>query len=158
MRKIVMAIVLILLGMLFFSRQYSFTDLGQYQQAYKEVEIKGEVKQPGIYEMDWEASIQDVIDEAGGLLESGNCDSINRNQNIANHDVIVIPKKIEKRCVSINGDTIEQLDTLPGVGPKVAQRIIDYRISTPFQSIDEIKNVKGIGDAMFLKLQDLICL
>jgi len=59
--------------------------------------------------------------------------------------------------VKITTATAEELDTLPGIGPAIAQRIIEYRQANgTFQSIEEIKNVSGIGDKLFERLKDLI--
>jgi competence protein ComEA len=59
--------------------------------------------------------------------------------------------------VNINTATVAQLDTLPRIGPAIAQRIIDYRTTNgPFQTIEEIQNVRGIGPATFEQLKDLI--
>jgi competence protein ComEA len=59
--------------------------------------------------------------------------------------------------INLNSATIEQLDLLPGIGPAIAQRIIDYRQAKgPFAAIEDITNVKGIGPATFEKLKDLI--
>ena len=55
--------------------------------------------------------------------------------------------------VNINTATVEQLTTLPGVGPKLAARVIEYRQKTPFRSTQELMNVKGIGEKNFAKLQ-----
>lgn len=60
--------------------------------------------------------------------------------------------------ININTATKEDLDTLPGIGPATAQKIIDYRQEHGnFSSIEDIKNVKGIGEAKFSKMQDKIC-
>jgi competence protein ComEA len=67
------------------------------------------------------------------------------------------PSNQEGDKVNINTATAEELSTLPGIGPTKAQSIIDYRtINGPFRAIEDIKNVKGIGDATFEKLKDKI--
>lgn len=58
--------------------------------------------------------------------------------------------------VNINTATPDQLVKLPGIGKVLAQRIVEYRAKTPFKTIDEIKNIKGIGDKEFAKIKDLI--
>lgn len=58
-------------------------------------------------------------------------------------------------CININSATKDQLDLLPGIGPSTAQKIIDAR---PFNSIDEIKNVSGIGDSIYSEIEVLICI
>jgi competence protein ComEA len=55
--------------------------------------------------------------------------------------------------VNINTATVEQLTTLPGVGPKLAARVIEYRQKTPFRSTQELMNVKGIGEKNFAKIE-----
>ena len=60
--------------------------------------------------------------------------------------------------ININTATSEELQELPGIGPVLAQRIIDYRTQDGFNSIEEIKNVKGIGDATFEKLRNFIAI
>jgi len=54
--------------------------------------------------------------------------------------------------VNINTATVEQLTTLPGVGPRLAARVIEYRQKTPFRSTQELMNVKGIGEKNFAKI------
>ena len=71
---------------------------------------------------------------------------------------MVIPEKQEVNLISINSATLEELQTLPGIGPAIAQRIIEYRTNNTFQSLEQIQDVKGIGEAMFNKIKDKICL
>ncbi len=124
----------------------------------KTIEIKGEVNKPGVYEVAWEATIAQVLQEANDVTEDADLSSINQTQVIENGTVLIIPKKQEQQCISINTATAEQLDTLPGIGPKIAQRIIEERTSAPFVLLEDIKRVKGIGDKLFEKMKDKICL
>ena len=123
----------------------------------KEVEIKGEVNHPGIYTVKWDASIQDVIEQADGLTDLANTDALALNRIVEENEVIVIGKQ-EENYISINTASLEQLQTLPGIGPSLASRIIEYRQERSFQSIEEIKNVKGIGDKLFEKIKEKIVL
>ena len=62
-----------------------------------------------------------------------------------------------KPAINLNTATVEQLESLPGIGPKTAERIVEYRTkSGPFKRIEELMNVKGIGEKSFLKLKPLI--
>lgn len=124
----------------------------------KTVEIKGEVDQPGIYEVEWDADIETIIEKAGGIKDEADLSTIPLSSIVANESVIVIPKKSEREKISINSATLEELDTLPGIGPAIAQRIIDYRRHSPFSSLDELKEVNGIGDKIFEKIKNDICL
>jgi competence protein ComEA len=63
----------------------------------------------------------------------------------------------EKAPVNLNAATVEQLATLPGIGPKVAERILEYRTKNGgFKKIEELMNVKGIGEKSFLKIKPLV--
>ena len=148
---------------LFFSasNRYLPVSLDRVQPTTKTVEIKGEVNNPGVYTMKWEATIEDLIEEAGGISENGSTDTLSLTKTLEDKDVVVIPQKqIEQdtQLISINSASAEQLETLPGIGPSIAGRIIEYRSTSSFQTLEDIKNVKGIGDKMFEKIKDLICL
>lgn len=136
------------------------------------VEIKGEVKKPDIYWMKEDSIIEDLINEAGGITEEADISGINRAELLKNHQSIVIPNIKDGAVVTnstttsgvnkdgkinINTATVGELDTLPGIGPARAADIISYREQNGgFKSIEDIKNIKGIGDASFEKLKDKI--
>lgn len=124
----------------------------------KTVEVKGEVAAPGVYEVAWDADVETILAAAGGAGEEADLSGIRLSQIVANESVIVIPKKSEQPKISINSASLEELDTLDGIGPAIAQRIIDYREEHPFSSLGELKNVKGIGDKLYDKIKDSITL
>lgn len=124
----------------------------------KTIEVKGEVKKPGVYEVAWEATIAQALQKAGGVTADADLSSINQTQVIENGAVLIIPQKQEQQCISINTASAQQFDTLPGIGPKIAQRIIEERSLAPFVQLEDIKRVKGIGDKLFEKMKNNICL
>ena len=60
--------------------------------------------------------------------------------------------------ISLNNATIDELMTIKGIGPKTAQKIIDYRNQTPFKTIEDIQKVSGIGEKTYLRIRELLCL
>lgn len=86
-----------------------------------------------------------------------NC--VKPDNNALKNDACITDETTTSSKVSINNATLEQLQTLPGVGEAKAQDIINYRNSSgPFQSIEDIKNVSGIGESLFAKIKDYITL
>ncbi|CAM5195731.1 Competence protein ComEA OS=Ureibacillus acetophenoni OX=614649 GN=SAMN05877842_102270 PE=4 SV=1 [Ureibacillus acetophenoni] len=143
------------------------------------VDIKGAVKYPGVYELTSEDRIIDVIELAGGYTNEADSQFINHAQKLQDEMVIYIPivgEVIEEdhpiepiittttsnesslnSLVNINSATEAELTTLPGIGPSKAQAIISYRDEFGrFQTVDELKNVSGIGDKTFEKLKEFI--
>lgn len=94
------------------------------------------------------------------VIECQTCDlsRLNPNQMLYPNDHIVLyPKGMD--CISINTSTLDELDQLPGVGPILAQRILDYRLEFGlFQRIEDLMQVKGIKEKLFEKVKDVICL
>ena len=139
------------------------------------VEIKGQVKNPDVYTLDENSIINDLITLAGGVTENADLSSINRAKKLQNHEMIYIADKNEasiaqnsmadpsehsvmsESLVDINTAEAEQLKTLNGIGDSKAKSIIEYREQNGgFKSIEEIKNVTGIGEKMFEKIKDSI--
>jgi competence protein ComEA len=151
------------------------------------VHVIGAVPRPGLYEFEEGSRVQDAIDAAGGLLTSADVASINLAALLEDGQQLNIPYQtgqevvsddsapldlpndeeepatpldedsIDTELVNINTATKDELDSLPGIGPTIAQRIIDYRNENgAFNTIEEIMNVSGIGSATFEEIQDLI--
>lgn len=149
------------------------------------VHVIGAVPRPGLYEFAEGARVQDAIDAAGGLLASASVDTINlaalledgqqlnipfkageepTTSNSSDDTSLVLPGATEasssgssQDLININTASVEELDSLPGIGPTIAQRIIDYRDENgPFQTIEDILNVSGVGPSTFEQIKDLI--
>ena len=138
--------------------RYAPITLQEAKPTLMQVEIKGAIQNPGVYTLKRNSSISSLIQMSGGLLENSDTSRISFNYILNDKDVVVIPEKQEVKLISINSATLEELQTLPGIGPAIAQRIMEYRKSNTFQSLEQIQNVKGIGPAMFNKIKDKICL
>ena len=142
------------------------------------VDVKGQIKHPGVYQSSQNERVVDVISRAGGLTTNADESQVNFAQHVQDEMVIYIPAKGEADTVTpgatgvgataasgssstakvdLNKADGTELQTLPGIGPAKAAAIIDYREkSGPFKAIEDLKNISGIGDKTFEKLQDLI--
>ncbi len=136
------------------------------------VYITGEVKNPGVYEIEEDYRVYDIVEKAGGFTENADKDSINMAAYVKNEEHIVIKNvndNIDKNEDSIqnsnNGDDMinintadkEELKKLNGIGDAIALNIIQYREENgSFKSIDEIKNVSRIGNKLFEKIKKYI--
>ena len=126
------------------------------------VYIKGAIKNPGVYIVDVNTYLQQLIDLAGGFTNA-NLDCLNLAQSLVPHQEIDIPFSDEPCPIASNSDLINinlatqnELITLPGIGESKAEEIITYREQQPFQTIDELKNVSGIGEKLFEKIKNKI--
>lgn len=136
-----------------------------------QVHVGGEVVTPGLYKLEDGARINDAIQAAGGFTENANKDSLNLAKILEDGEQLVIPSKSGTSAegggassstnngkVNINTADLATLQTLSGVGPATAQKIIDFRTANgKFKSIEDIKKVSGIGDKTFEKFKDQIC-
>ncbi|MGG7176759.1 helix-hairpin-helix domain-containing protein [Clostridium paraputrificum] len=137
------------------------------------VEIKGEINKPNIYWLDEESIIEDLIKKAGGITDLADVRKINRAEKLKNHQSIIIPNKDEAQSVTasstvtsgintggivnINTASESDLDALPGIGPARARDIIKYREDKGgFKTIEDLKNIKGIGEKSFEDLKDKV--
>ena len=127
------------------------------EDRFIEVEIKGEVENPGIYQLKLGSSIKDLFDMAT-LKEDAEVSQYSFNSILYNCQVIVVGKQ-KNKLISINSAEYDELITLPGIGPSLARRIIEYRkIYGSFNNLEELKNVNGIGESKFNKIREYICL
>jgi len=138
------------------------------------IDIKGAIKNPGVYDITNEPRTQTVIAKAGGLTNEADAMQINLAQKLTDGQMIYIPVKGEidsanhsetqkseveakNDKVNLNTATSEELQTLDGVGEKKADQIIAYREAHGgFKKVDELKEVSGIGTKRFDALKDNI--
>lgn len=140
------------------------------------VDVKGQVKMPGVYSSSQEERVIDVVQRAGGLTENADESKVNFAEHIQDAMVIYIPAKGEEGSIpqgmtsnptdtggnkqgkiNLNKADENDLQNLPGIGPSKAAAIMEYRETNgPFKSVEDLKNISGIGDKTFDKLKDLI--
>ena len=135
-------------------------------------DIKGAVVNPGVYEILEGGRVVDLIELAGGLADDADPAAINFALYVKDEMAIYVPRIGEninaalpiqggeasgKETVNLNSAQSSELQTLPGIGPAKAEAIIEYRETNgPFKSIEDLKEISGIGDKTFEKLKDLI--
>ncbi|MBJ8325652.1 helix-hairpin-helix domain-containing protein [Streptococcus pacificus] len=136
------------------------------------IDLKGAVVKEGVYQMPSGSRINDLIEKAGGFLETADKKSINLAEKLIDEQVVYVasqgenisvitPEKKEntEEKVNLNTASLEELQGLSGIGQKRAQDILDYRETNgSFSSLEELKNVSGIGEKMFDKLKEEVSL
>ena len=149
------------------------TEVSTTQEAVIFVDIKGAVKNPGVYQMKSGDRVKDALDAAGGLTDEADSQKVNLAQRVEDQMVIVVPKVGEEATeipvggtskeaakdgkVNINTATVEELKTLKGVGEKKAEAIIDYRKKNgSFKTKEDLMKVRGIGKKLFESFQERI--
>ena len=140
------------------------------------VDVVGAVRRPGLYRLGQGARIADAVARAGGATGKADLAQVNLAAPIADGEQIVVPKRgavgsapagsaggaggaggAPSAPVQLSTATLEQLDSLPGIGPVTAQKILDYRTKHgAFGSVDELDAVPGIGPARLEQLRDLV--
>lgn len=159
MKKTLLFLLFIFCVCFAYWNRYQPVSLDLIAPSIKQAEIKGEVQNPGIYSIKWDGTLQDLINEAGGLTNDADVTNLTLLQRVEADSTMFIPSKEEtQQLISINSASKEELCRLPKIGPAIADRIIAYRQQKPFSTIEEIMNVKGIGQKMFDGIKDQISL
>jgi competence protein ComEA len=133
------------------------------------VDVAGAVQRPGLYRFAQGARVADAIARAGGLTRRAERTAVNLAAPLADGEQVLVAARGSPASgaagapagtagpVSLNTATAEQLDTLPGVGPVTAQKIVDYRQEHgPFTSVDGLDAIPGIGPARLADLRPLV--
>ena len=138
------------------------------------VDVSGRVRKPGVYSLTKGSRAIDALNLAGGELPGVNLGDINLAHILFDGEQIIVgaprvtyssgsrsaPKAKAPTAaspLSLNSATLAQLDTLPGIGPVMANRIFAYRkLNGPFTLLDDLKKVSGIGDATFAEISKLV--
>ena len=142
------------------------------------VHVGGAVADPGVRELAEGSRVQDAVDASGGFAEGAAPDALNLARVLTDGEQVVVPTLEEAAGaqgadaagagassgsaaggrVNINRATAAELDTLPGVGPSTAEKIVaDREANGPFATTEDLKRVSGIGDKKYEELADLVC-
>ncbi len=141
----------------------------QVEPAKLIINVAGKVANPGVYQLPSGARVVDAIQAAGNQLKGVDISDINLARVLVDGEQILVggSKSISGRSIvkkispdnplDINRATLAQLDTLPGIGPVTAQRIIDYRIKVGrINALDELKKLSGLGGSKFEEIKPLL--
>lgn len=122
-----------------------------------EVHIDGRVKNPGVYKIKKGTRLQDLIDEAGGLLDDAKMSNLNLARKLKDEEKIMIKSYLDKdeedSKININTASKDMLTSIPGVGSKMADKIIKYRQEHPFNTIEDLLNITSIGKKKFEEIK-----
>ena len=144
------------------------------------VQVAGAVLRPGVYQVPADSRAFQAVMQAGGFTEDADEQAVPLASLLSDGCRLYVPRKgetvsgpvlsgtpataggnttVSSGPVSLNSATLEQLDSLPGIGPALAQRIISYRESKgPFTSVDQLGDVSGIGASKLEQLRPLVTL
>lgn len=134
------------------------------------VHVSGAVRAPGLYALSSDARVVDAIAAAGGFADDAARDAVNLARPVGDGEQLVVPTTAQTAersnepgspagdgRVNLNTADAAELDTLPRIGPAMAQRILDWREqSGRFTSVDDLLAIPGIGPKMLAALRDLV--
>lgn len=138
------------------------------------VDVAGAVKSPGVYELPANSRVIDALAAAGGAVPHADTSDINLARIIKDGEQVYVDlatvsissgrsgpvtRAVKRKSgpININRATAGELDSLPGIGPVLASRIIDYRKANgPFTSVDDLQKVSGIGSAKFAQFKSKV--
>ncbi|WP_323135591.1 ComEA family DNA-binding protein [Streptomyces beihaiensis] len=134
------------------------------------VDVSGKVRRPGIRRLPAGARVADALRAAGGIRPGTDTAGLNKARLLMDGEQVLVgepagvappagpaPGGGSTGPIALNTATVEQLDSLPGVGPVLARHIVDYRTQHGgFRSVDELREVDGIGPSRFDDLHDLV--
>lgn len=137
------------------------------------VTVEGEVATGGVYTLLSGARLSDLIAVAGGFTADANTSGLNMAGRLADGDLVTVPARdqisedplgqaspdpaSQAGLININTASLAELEQLPGIGPTIAQRIIDFReFNGPYTSIDQLASVTGISESMVDELRELV--
>ncbi|MEU1180476.1 ComEA family DNA-binding protein [Streptomyces sp. NPDC005820] len=139
------------------------------------VDVSGKVRKPGIHRLPAGSRVVDALSAAGGVRPGTHTEGLNRARFLVDGEQVVVGGPAPPTAagpagpagpgaaagpsapVALNTATVEQLDTLPGVGPVLAQHIVDYRTRHGgFRSVNELREVNGIGERRYADLRNLV--
>lgn len=124
------------------------------------VHVTGDVNNPGVVTLPAGSRVTDAIELAGGLIPGTAETGLNLAALVEDGQLIVVggpEQTASDNRINLNTATMAELDTLPGVGPVMAQRILDWRQqNTSFSNVSELQEVEGIGPKLFSRIKDLV--
>jgi len=132
------------------------------------VDVEGAVRRPGLVRLAQGSRVSDAVARAGGLTRKASRSGVNLAAPVSDGEQVLVPEggalastgaaaAGSSGPVSLSSATAEQLDTLPGIGPVTAQKIVDFRTQHgPFRSVEALDAIPGIGPARIAELQGLV--